>query len=109
MNDEIKSEIPTNTPTEPVVIVMEASSARPCNYLTWSVLNTICCCSIFGILATIYSVKTRESIRYNLSQQEIRAYSARALCFNLLSLLFGLITLFAYFYINIYLKSRVDD
>jgi hypothetical protein len=87
-----------------IVIQGVSEPEKPSNYLTWSVLNTIFCCSLFGLLATIYSVKTRESIRHGLSEQEIIAYSLRACFFNFLSLICGFITISLYFYINVYLK-----
>jgi hypothetical protein len=92
-------------PAKDMNIVIQSDEQKvPNNYLTWSVFNTICCCSLFGILATIYSVKTKESIRHGLSKQEILIYSDRAFFLNSISLICGFTTLNLYFYAFIYSK-----
>ncbi|KAM3921166.1 dispanin subfamily A member 2b-like [Leptodactylus fuscus] len=35
------------------------------DYLVWSILNLICCCLPLGIVALIYSIKTRDATHQN--------------------------------------------
>lgn len=81
----------------PVVIMceehqlLEIKANKPCDFLFWSILNTIWCMPFCGIAAIIYSVKTRETFRHTKNKQLSGVYAQRALLFNLISLICGLV------------------
>ncbi len=67
----------------------QISSAQiPNHYLCWSIFNTLCCNVCLGIVAIIYSVETRKSIKnHNLAGAQRE--SSAAFKFNLASFLSG--------------------
>lgn len=52
---------PTVVTTQSTVIASQTPHCR--DYLPWSIVNLIFCCFIFGIVALIYSIKTRSAIK----------------------------------------------
>jgi hypothetical protein len=63
----------------------------PSDYLIWSIINTIFFSLIFGLIALIFSIKTRNRIRENLLP-EARSSSKNAFILNLMATIFGIFT-----------------
>jgi len=77
-------------PNSPVIVVYQQpnqSDAQqtvyvhqmPPDYLGWSIFNVFCCCWCLGIIALIYSCKTRSTISM---PSKLVEYSEKALTFN---------------------------
>ncbi|KAM3921165.1 dispanin subfamily A member 2b-like [Leptodactylus fuscus] len=53
-------------PTSTVVTEQPGTYRTPQkDYLIWSILNLICCCLPLGIVALIFSIKTRDATQQN--------------------------------------------
>jgi hypothetical protein len=64
---------------------------RPANdYLIWSVFNTCCCCCLLGLIATIFSFKTRFSNHYPNQISTSQGYSRIAFKLNVCSTTLGI-------------------
>ena len=61
----------------------------PSDYLIWSIINTVFFSLIFGLIALVFSVKTRNRIRENLLP-EARTSSKNAFILNLIATIFGI-------------------
>ncbi len=70
----------------------------PNDFLVWSVLNSIFCSLIFGLVALYYSVKTAKTNSNKRNQDEgflnARSYSKKAFVFNLIATVVGIISIF---------------
>ena len=89
-----------------------SSALVPNDYLCWSIFNTICCNLCFGIIAIIYSVKTKESIHYhnlvNAQQQSSTAFKLNMAAFLVGLLVTILCVLLNVFSENIGLKGLIE-
>jgi hypothetical protein len=71
---------------------------KPNDFLILSVINILCLSPLFGLIALVYSIKSRDS--YHLRRYDAaKRYSKRALIFNFVGIVFifvNLILLFIY-------------
>ena len=79
---------------------------QPKSYLVMSILNTCCCCFILGLVAVIFSVKTREANKYGDQNAAIK-YSKKAKKFNMLAFGIGACLVVCYMiYVTIMLVNN---
>ena len=92
-------------PSSPVVVIYSQPGQNmdnvqtvryirtPNDYLIWSIFNTFCCCCLFGLNATIFSLKTRLNNRNPNSAFKSANYSKNAYRFNVFATILGIIFL----------------
>ena len=83
-------------PSSPVVVIYSQPGQNmdirtPNDYLVWSIFNTFCCCCLFGLIATIFSLKTRLNNRNPNSAFKSANYSKNAYRFNVFATILGII------------------
>ncbi len=82
-------------PQQPVINVRSAKTTSVYqikSYTVWSIVNILCCCLCFGCIACYYSNETED---FKLSGNIQRALNAskKARIFNIISTVFGIITI----------------
>lgn len=73
--------------TQPTVMVLPQPAYK--DYLAWSILNLICCNLIFGIVAVVFSSKTRDAVRRGDCTSAAQ-YSRTTFIFNVTALVLGI-------------------
>lgn len=71
-----------------VIVPVPMAYDQPKSYLAISILNTCCCCFVLGIVAIIFSVKTREANKYGNVGEAVK-FSKKAKKFNILAFSIG--------------------
>ena len=73
---------------EPIVIE-KVKYYQSKDYYIWSLLNSICCCCVFGICALVNSIKARERFRIGENESADK-FSKRAKLINIISSCMGI-------------------
>ncbi|XP_077312536.1 uncharacterized protein LOC143933497 [Lithobates pipiens] len=91
---------------QPMVVTTQttvfSNTPPPCrDYLPWSILNLLCCCLIFGIVALIFSLQTRSAKKYQ-DWESAKRKSRLALGFNLTAMLLGIAIIIIIIVLSVY-------
>jgi hypothetical protein len=81
-----------------------SSALVPNDYLCWSIFNTIFCNICFGVMAIVYSVKTRQSIQHH-SLANAQQQSSAAFKLNMAAFLVGLLVIVLIILLNVFAKQ----
>ena len=92
-----------SSPNAPVVVIYQQPSqgfetnrtpvrlVKSPDYLFWSIFNTFCCCCLFGLIAAVFSFKTRLTNRNPLTNYKSIVYSRAAYRLNVCATILGII------------------
>ncbi|XP_056399372.1 dispanin subfamily A member 2b-like [Hyla sarda] len=82
------------------------------DYLVWSIINLICCCLPLGIVALIFSIKTRDATHQNNTFLAAK-HSGTAKNLNIAATVIGvvinIIVIAIYVVFFIYYKKKVEE
>lgn len=73
-------------------IPFDTRSGPPRSHTCMSIFSTFCCCFLFGIVAFVYSMKTRTANK-NEDEEKAKEYSRKSVIFNCIGIAIGSCTI----------------